>query len=442
MTRNKQLKNRIRARMSKTGERYTTARLHLLHESGTPTSIDHVTDLGYTLRGGVAADPSAVTNTLANIGMRRTNGSPVSEPLIFAASGGIGAGYILWEFARHNAPILTLGFRSRPQYAQDWLTTTLDRLRIPYQIHTTSGAKGAATRLSEELEAGHPVIVLPDRYLLGYWYLPAHLEAQGGHFVVAYGQSNGRVHIDDRNLAPLTVARGDVDRARQRVVSYKNFLISLRPKQPTLSDELLAVAVLDGLRDGAERLLGTSESFALPAWRAWARRMTDERNAKGWPRVFADGRGLVGALLSVWEGVEPVGMTGGNFRELFADSLDEAADLLQRPQLHDLSPDWRRIAQQWHDLAETALPAHHAPFGRLRDLTATIQESIIAEGDAGAEAAAAAAEELWQLRAEAEKRSPFDVQSTSTLFAALGGQLAGLYEAERTAVTRLQTALE
>jgi hypothetical protein len=31
--------------------------------------------------------------------------------------------------------------------------------------------------------------------------------------------------------------------------------------------------------------------------------------AKAWPRVFADGAGLFGALLSVLEGVEPVGMT-------------------------------------------------------------------------------------------------------------------------------------
>jgi Butirosin biosynthesis protein H, N-terminal/Domain of unknown function (DUF4872) len=441
MTRNKQLKSRIRARMAKTGERYTTARLHVLRESDAPSSTGPVTDLGYALRGGVAADPSAVTNTVAGIGVRRGDGSLVSEPLIFAASGGIGAEYILWEFARHNAPVLTLGFRSRPQYAQEWATTTLDRLRIPYDIHTTSGVKGAATRLSEELDAGRPVIVLPDRYLLGYWHLPAHLEAHGGQFVVAYAQSDGRVHIDDRNLAPLTVAREDVDRARHRVVSYKNLLISLRPEQTTLSDDLLAAAVLEGLRDGTERLAGTSESFALPAWRSWARRMTDERNAKGWPRVFADGRGLIGALLSVWESVEPVGMTGGNLRSLFADSLDEAADLLQRPRLRDLSSDWRRIAQQWHDLAEAALPRDRAPFDEMRELTATIQESVTAEGDAGAEAAAAAAGRLWQLRTEADNRSPFDSEATRTLFEAMGDQLLALYDAERTAVARVQAAL-
>ncbi|HEY9350992.1 MAG TPA: BtrH N-terminal domain-containing protein, partial [Acidothermales bacterium] len=160
MTRDKQLKARIRARMAKTGERYTTARFHLLGDSGKP-AVDQVTDLGYALRGGVAADPSAVTNTLANIGVRRSDGSVLSEPLLFAASGGIGALYILWEFKRHDAPVLTLGFNSRPQYPREWLTTTLNRLDVPYETHTTSGAKSASARLSEELDAGRPVIVLP-----------------------------------------------------------------------------------------------------------------------------------------------------------------------------------------------------------------------------------------------------------------------------------------
>ena len=73
MTRDKQLKARIRARMAKTGERYTTARFHLLGDSDRPP-VGQVTDLGYAMRGGVAADPSAVTNTLANIGVRRSDG--------------------------------------------------------------------------------------------------------------------------------------------------------------------------------------------------------------------------------------------------------------------------------------------------------------------------------------------------------------------------------
>ena len=169
--------------------------------------------------------------------------------------------------------------------------------------------------------------------------------------------------------------------------------------------------------------------------------MTDERNAKGWPRVFADGRGLVGALLSVWEGVEPVGMTGGNLRSLFADSLTDAAQLLKRPQLGDLAHEWRGIAQQWHDLAETALPANQDPFGRMRELTAAIQESIIAEGDASASAVATAAEELWTLRAKADAGPPFDPADMRALFEAMSEHVSGIYESERAAVEKLRGAL-
>ena len=54
--------------------------------------------------------------------------------------------------------------------------------------------------------------------------------------------------------------------------------------------------------------------------------MTDERNAKAWPRVFADGEGLFGALSAIHETVDgQVGTSGGHLRELYATSLDAAA---------------------------------------------------------------------------------------------------------------------
>ncbi len=90
----------------------------------------------------------------------------------------------------------------------------------------------------------------------------------------------------------------------------------------------LTDAVRAGIRDCVTQLGGTSASFALPAWQKWAKLLTDGRNAKGWPRVFADGRGLVAALLGVWEEVSPVGASGGHLRGLYADFLDEAAPLL------------------------------------------------------------------------------------------------------------------
>lgn len=106
----------------------------------------------------------------------------------------------------------------------------------------------------------------------------------------------------------------------------------------SVAEDALRVAARAGIVDCLDNLAGSSASFSLPAWRKWARMMTDTRNPTGWPRVFADGAGLVGALLSTYEGTEPIGMTGGHLRGLYAQFLDEAAALLDAPALTAAPP--------------------------------------------------------------------------------------------------------
>lgn len=424
MTDQKHLKARIRARMAKTGERYTTARQHVL---GSPA--DNIRDRGYALRGGAHPDSACLVNVFAHQGY-----TGLSEAMVLGIGGGLGAGYILWEFAAHGSKILTLGYRYRWNYL-DWQLRTLDRLGAAYEVQTTSGARGAAAALDAALGAGRPAIVVPDRAVVGYWDLPEHLSGHGGHPVVAYAQVDGGVRLDDRNAAPLTVARPVLDRARGRVSSYRNQLVTVTAP-PAVTD--LRPVVLAGLRDCVTHLGGPSESFALPAWRKWARLVTDARNAKGWPKVFSDGNGLVGALLSVWEGVQPVGATGGHLRGLYADFLDEAADLLDAPALRESASDFRAAATAWHEVAETALPGDVPEFAQLRELTAEVAEGV-AGGDAGAMARIAAAQRLWQLRGAYDEAPP-DVDRPK-LFTALAERLGIVHDLERRAVHRLAGAV-
>ncbi|MFD1939900.1 MULTISPECIES: BtrH N-terminal domain-containing protein [Nonomuraea] len=421
MTSKKQLKARIRERMAKTGESYTTARTHLLGKAETHA------DGGWRFVGGHHPSSAAITAILANQGVA------ISEPLVFLAGGGIGAGYILWEFQHDQTRHVTLGFRNQWQYYNRWMDKTLTRLGVPYEEHTTGGARGASDRLAEELDAGRPCVILPDRYHIGYWRLPAALDGHGGHPVVAYRRDENGVYIDDRGQATLLVPRDRVDAARARVGSYKNVTHVLG--DTVLDEAALASAAREGLRDCAGHLSAASDSFSLPAWRKWARLLTDTRNAKAWPKVFADGRGLAGALLSVWEGVEPVGMDGGNLRDLFAGSLDEAADLVGEPRLSGLAGRFREIHAMWHDLAEAALPASVPEFARARELTAAIRESVLAEGSAGGAQAAAAGEELWRLRAQADRSAP--AGDLAGLFAELGTRVGAIYQAESAAIAEL-----
>jgi hypothetical protein len=388
----------------------------------------------YRLRGGRQPDVAAVTNVLAHHGVRHPDGGALSEPLVFLASGGIGAGYLLWEFAHDGSKPLVLGFRGQWQYPQTWLRSTVDRLGQRCEVHTTSGSRGAAKKLSIELAKGNPVIVLPDRYLVGYWHLPASAEGMGGHFVVAYDEAEGRVFVDDRNLAPLSVDRAVFDAARDRIASYKNVLLSLKPG--TLDRHQLITAVTHGLTECVRRLSSSSASFSLPAWGKWAKLMTDDRSPKGWPTVFADRSGLAGALLSIWEGVDPAGMTGGHLRDLFADGLQEAAPLLGLPALADQATRWRAIAAQWQALGDAALGDRFPEAGWLRGLTTAVLDGV-RDGDEAQPKATGSAAELWRLRTHYDADVPFTREQAAALFADLGARLRALHAAEEAAIAEL-----
>jgi hypothetical protein len=433
MTRTKQLKARVRARMARTGERYAVARAHVVGAAHGEESA--VVDLGWALRGGTDPDTAALANVLAHRGVTGPDG-PLSEPLLLVAGGGLGAGYILWEFTHDDSRIVTLGFTHSWQYFDRRLATTVDRLGLDAAWSRTSGTARAATQLADALAAGDPAIVWPDRFHVGYWNLPDFLDGQGGHPVVAYAVSGGRVHVDDRTLAPLTVATADLDRARARVGSYQNAMLVVRSADAVVPADRMRTAVLAGLRATVDQLGGTSTSFALPAWRKWSRLLVDPRAAKGWPTVFADRRGLLRALAGVWEAVEPAGMDGGHLRGLFADGLEEAAGVLAEPGFAAEAQRWREIAEQWHALAETALPDDVPAIARLRDLTATVTGAV-AEGDVGAAERAAAAEELWQLRAEHADTPPLDDERVTTVLTGMSEHLRGIHAAETAAVRRL-----
>jgi hypothetical protein len=261
------------------------------------------------------------------------------------------------------------------------------------------------------------------------------MDGMGGHPVVVHGSSGGAYLVDDRTLARLSVPADELDAARARVGSYRNLLIAPEPVGDVPVARLEA-ALRSGIADCAARLGGTSTSFALPAWGKWSRLMTDARAAKGWPQVFADGRGLMDALASIWEGASPAGMTGGHLRDLTATMLDEAGPVLGTSTAGAAAA-WREAAAAWREVAETALPIDVPAFAQLRELTAAVQESITAEGDAGRDEAARDAAALWALRAELSADPPLTGPERSDLFAALAGALGRVHGAERAAVGEL-----
>ena len=216
MTSQRKLKGRVRARMAKTGESYVTARRALTSSPERPVTLAG----GYALRGGMHPDTSAVANLLANTGTAGDDGSALSEAAVLGVGGGLGAGYILWEFAAHDTRAVVLGFRNQWQYPGRWMPKVLERLGLEHTLAETGGARRAAATLDEALDAGEPAIAWVDPVPLGYRHSPAWRRGRDGWPVVIAGR-HGEDARGDRRPQPRADLRGPRPagcRARERAV--------------------------------------------------------------------------------------------------------------------------------------------------------------------------------------------------------------------------------
>ena len=435
MTTQKHLKQRIRARMSKTGESYTSARRRVI----AARSDAGVEKSGYTLRGGIHPDTAALANTLANAGVT-VGGERVSEELVLGIGGGLGAGYILWQFSGHH-PIVTLGFRNQWQYPDRWLEKTCSRLGIGATRHETSGHVTALRTLREALSTQGPSpLVWIDAQEIGYWHLPERLSGISGYPIVVTGERDGRFFVDDRNSAPLSIDEETMRAARGRISSFRNRLVTFdAPDEVPV--QVLASAIDTGLEDQVRHLSSGSDSFSLPAWRKWSRMLTDSKDKKGWRNAFADQEGLFGVLVSIYESIESSGFGGGSLRGLYASFLGTAADLLDRPALNRVSDAYRDLDAQWAALAERVAPGDQEPFRRARNLVDALHEQVLDGGDAERSKAAITSEEIWRAKDAHDDERLFDAPSFEGLLEELARDIHALYEAERHAITELRLAV-
>lgn len=391
----------------------------------------------YVLSGGLHPDTAALTALLAHAGaIDPATGAPFTEAMVLGIGGGLGMGYILWEFKSHNGANLVMGMTNRWQYSDAIYTKLAERLQVTFAVAETGSARGAAAALDAAFGLGRPAMLWVDQAHLPWHWLPESMSGYCGHTLVAFGAGGDEVLIDDRGAQPFRISRAQLAAARGRIGSYKNRLLTV----DAIGAFDLRAALVAGLRDCADHLAQPSDSFSLPVIRKWARLLTDTKNAKGWPRVFADGRGLFSALISIFEATSDYGAAGGSLRALYAGFLDEAAQRLDAPALHDVAERYRALGLRWSTLGESALDTQVAPLAAAKELVATRDMFIGMGGDEQA-ALAQVAENLARLHEECDAEFPLDAAGRLQLMAALQGELNTIYDEEVAANQLLQQAV-
>jgi hypothetical protein len=392
----------------------------------------------YRQFGGLHPETAALTNILAahQIVAPHT-GNSFSEAMIFGISGGLGIGYILWEFQAHrtenNIKVLVLAFQNTWQYPARYFDAVCRRLGLTFSIPETGNKKVAAQTLHEALARSIPVVAWVDAASMPYFQLPKAMEGHFGHVVAVCGTDGKDVLIDDLAARPFHVPADVFADARARIGSYKNRLLVVDGAAAGID---LEAAIAEAIAFCVEHLSSDSESFSLPALRKWARLMTDRKNKKGWPVVFQDRRGLYSTLVSLFEGIELQGAPEG-LRGMYSDFLLEAAAVLKTDRLEAPAQHYAALAKQWQALAEDALPDTVPQFKRAKQLLRE-RHAVLLQGGEAWRATQPLTDELRALRSECNLNFPLGDQDIAALFSTLQARLQGIYQAELEAVSSLK----
>lgn len=385
--------------------------------------------------GGVHSVTAILSNALARQGVRdpRTD-QPLSEAMVLGIGGGLGAGYILWEFDKYDSALIVLGFRNRWNYDADYFKKACERLNVAVDTRETSSAKKAQANLDDALAARGTALLWTDKASLPYHGLPPSQKGHIIHLVRVEADEDERYIVDDLSARPWTLARDALALAREPIPSNKQRSMSLQPAQSFD----LAGAVRVGIDDHIAHLSRGSQSFSLPVYQKWAKMMTHPKNKKSWRVVFAGRVGLYLTLRTVYEGIALDDTEGAGLREMYADFLMEA-NALVKVDLSGAAELYRLCAAEWRALAEMALSDELPAFAETKALMLARYGAFARQDD---ESLARAMRDLEALETSNSSESwPLDEGATDALFERMGEQLHTIFAAEQAALAALKQAM-
>ncbi|NWF69059.1 MAG: DUF4872 domain-containing protein [Chloroflexi bacterium] len=389
---------------------------------------------------GLHWETGFLANALAYQGVRAPHsGQPLSEALLMGITGGICAGYFVFEYTGHDPH---LHFLTRYPFSQHEPGAIYERLGIPYVMQQTPTPQKATANLINALAKGSPAVVWVDMVSLPYNDMSAEEYGWAIFPLLVYGLDldKNQAQLADRACAPFTVSADQLAAARARIAKMKHRMMTIGA--PDFNK--LPAAVLAGIRATIDIFTGkppvaTASSFGFAAYQRWADMLVNEKNAKGWGRQFAGPR-LYAGLTSAYKYIE-VWFTGGRGgRHLYADFLDEAADILNKPALKQVGVQFRLSAEKWDTLAQTLLPDHIAPFKEARDLMQRSYQLFITQGSARLPERQHNRRRLAELAAAMKTDFPLTAGQEAALRAQIRGAVLAIHDAETVAIEQLAAA--
>lgn len=392
--------------------------------------------------GGYHWETGCVQKILAYQGVKAPHtDQPYSEAFLLGVSGGITFGYFTFAYTGYDPQCNIL---TRNTF--DPLDRLLSRLGVTQTVARTASACKAEGTLIRTLEEGSPAMVWADMWSLSYNGFAADEEMWGMMPVVVYGydRTSEQVLIADRAQVPLKIPVDDLAVARGRVKKIKHQLLTLDLPDP----DKVRSAVIMGLWDCVKLFTekppkGSKNNFGLTGLAYWAKMLTQPKGRSSWETLFPAGPKLYAGLTSAYTFafLFGKGLACDAERGLYADFLDEAALLLQKPILHEVSEKFRDSAANWHALPGYLLPDAVPPLAEARNLMWRRHEAFLQQGGEALEEMRRIDRRLAEIRQSMDQEFPLEQSDVEALRATVAEQLMQIHSVESEAVYALRSVL-
>lgn len=395
----------------------------------------------YNQFDGLHWETGSVRNYYDYCGVKAPHtGGPYTEALLMGISGGAVMGYFPFSYQGidPHARILT-------RNTFDPMETMLQRIGAVQNARQTGSADKAVRNLVDVLQGGSPAIAWVDAMQLPYDPQPYEFEIAHMMPVVVFGfdEEADQVAIADRARVPLSTTTGQLAAARAQVKKVRNRILTLEPPDHDNLQEAVELGIWDCIKLYTEKPpKGARHNFGFAAYERLADTLRKPKIRGSWDKDFPRGRKMYAGLESVFSDTHTFGKEGFAERDMYADFLDEAADILQKPALREAGEHFRVSARAWEELGLILLPDEVPVWAEARGLMLTNQHLFLEEGGEKLDRGRANCARLIEIRREMETDFPLSDEEVVAFREKIAEQVLRIRDTEAPAVATMKEAME
>lgn len=271
----------------------------------------------------------------------RHYGLSISEPMAFGIGAGIFFGHL--PFVKVNGVPGTT-YRIWPGAI---FQRVCSRLGVKMQSQKFSSPEKAMQELDRVIGEGIPVGVLSSVYYLPY-FPPAYRFHFNAHNLVIYGKNGNNYQVSDPIMDVVT----EIDPKSLAEARFAKGFPEPKGKMYYPVQVPSGVSLQKPIRQGIEQACHYMLKIPVPMFGVKGMRFLAKR-VKHYPEKLGDRKATL-YLGNIIRMQEEIGTGGAGFRFMYAAFLQEAADLLQQPELAKLSRELTGIGDLWRNFAFNA----------------------------------------------------------------------------------------